>query len=125
MVDEIRLTLPGLPTYSRVARLAVTGLATRLGFSYDEIEDLRIAIGEVAGILLGGDDEPDTATPERTVVYRCRTVGDVLTVQAELNPPAAAVMPSELSEQILDAVVDEVAVDDVRAGLRIRKRRQG
>lgn len=125
MVDEIRLTLPALPTYSRVARLAVTGLATRLGFSYDEIEDLRIAIGEVAGILLGDDDDGRSPfPPTRTLVYRCSTAGEVLTIEAELDPPSDPVTPSELSEAILAAVVDEVAVTTERAGLRITKRRR-
>jgi hypothetical protein len=124
VVDEIRLTLPALPTYSRVARLAVTGLATRLGFSYDEIEDLRIAVGEVAGILLGDADEPRVVPPARTLVYRCSTAGDLLAIEAELDPPTDPVTPSELSEAILAAVVDEVTVASDRAGLRISKRRR-
>jgi anti-sigma regulatory factor (Ser/Thr protein kinase) len=50
--DTIRLTLPADPEYGRVARTAAAGLALRLGFSYREIEDLRLAIDELLILLL-------------------------------------------------------------------------
>lgn len=44
--DYVELRVPAKPQYVSVIRLAVSGLAARMGFSYDEIEDLKIATGE-------------------------------------------------------------------------------
>lgn len=49
---SIRLVLPADHEWGRVARTAVAGLALRLGFSYREIEDLRLAIDETLILLL-------------------------------------------------------------------------
>lgn len=44
--DYIEIRVPAKSQYVSVIRLAVSGLGTRIGFSYDEIEDLKIAVGE-------------------------------------------------------------------------------
>lgn len=44
--DYVEIRVPAKPQYVSVIRLAVSGLASRLGFTYDEIEDLKIATGE-------------------------------------------------------------------------------
>jgi len=44
--DYIELQLPAKAQYVGVARLTISGIASRLGFTYDEIEDLKIATGE-------------------------------------------------------------------------------
>lgn len=44
--DVIQLKLPSLPDYLGVARLTVSGVANRLGFTFDEIEDIKLAVGE-------------------------------------------------------------------------------
>ncbi|OCS84483.1 anti-sigma B factor RsbW [Caryophanon tenue] len=44
--DYIEIRIPAKPQYVSVARLAISGLAARIGFSYDDIEDLKIASSE-------------------------------------------------------------------------------
>lgn len=44
--DYIELKVPAKAQYIGVARLAISGLASRLGFTFDEIEDLKIASSE-------------------------------------------------------------------------------
>lgn len=44
--DYIEVKFPAKPQYVSVIRLMVSGLATRVGFSYDEIEDMKIAVSE-------------------------------------------------------------------------------
>lgn len=44
--DYVEIRVPAKPQYVSVIRLAVSGLATRVGFLYDQIEDIKIAISE-------------------------------------------------------------------------------
>ena len=115
-VEEIKLTVPALVTYSRVARLAVTGLASRMGFSYDEIEDLRIAVGEMCGLLL--DDGGGRLT------FRCMLSDSAFEVEATRSPVGEPPVPSDLSRQILLAVADVAEISPEKARVRVIKRRQ-
>ena len=45
--------MPAEGAYLSVLRTATAGLAARLDFTLDEIEDLRIAVDEACGMLLG------------------------------------------------------------------------
>src|ERR1044071_20927 len=51
--DLVELTVPAPIPYLAVVRTATAGLAARLGFTLDEIEDLRIAVDEACSMLLG------------------------------------------------------------------------
>lgn len=44
--DYVEMKFPAKSQYVSVVRLAVSSLASRIGFSYDDIEDLKIAISE-------------------------------------------------------------------------------
>ena len=115
-VDEIVLTLPALATFSRVARLAIAGIATRLELSYDDIEDLRIAVGEIYGLL--GDD------PSDRIRFRCLLASDSLTVEATRLPEGPGPDISDLSLRILAGVVDDLTHDPLRSTITVRKLRQ-
>lgn len=45
-IDRVTLTIPAKSDFVGVVRLAVSGVATRMGFSYEDIEDLKIAVAE-------------------------------------------------------------------------------
>jgi anti-sigma regulatory factor (Ser/Thr protein kinase) len=117
--DEIRLSLPALFPYGRVARLAVTGLASRNGYSYDDVEDLRIAIGEVFGVLVA--EERSDARLRLT----CVLLPDALDITAERDPRAPIERITDLSRQILEAVVDRSVIDEVSGSIRIVKQLRG
>lgn len=44
--DFIEMRFPAKAEYVSTIRLTISGLANRMGFSYDDIEDLKIAISE-------------------------------------------------------------------------------
>lgn len=115
-VEEIKLSLPAMVAYSQVARLAVTGLASRVAFSYDEIEDLRIAVGEVCGILLDGAGG--------RLTFTCEVGTDHLVVDTVRQPVGQIPAITELSRQILGAVVDESDIQPEQARIRFLKRRR-
>jgi hypothetical protein len=115
-VEEIKLSLPAMVAYSRVARLAVTGLASRVGFSYDEIEDLRIAIGEVCGVLLDGQGG--------RLTFTCHVDADELMVDTNREPVGEVPPITDLTRHILGAVVDETEILPEQARIRFLKRRR-
>lgn len=44
--DYIEMKIPAKPEYVGVIRLTLSAIASRMGFSFDEIEDLKIATSE-------------------------------------------------------------------------------
>jgi serine/threonine-protein kinase RsbW len=61
---DVLLRVPADGAYVSVLRTMTAGLAARLDFTVDDIEDLRIAVGEACALLLpaavpGGDLEAD------------------------------------------------------------------
>lgn len=46
--DFIEMKVPAKAEYVGVIRLSISGIASRMGFSYDAIEDLKVAISEAA-----------------------------------------------------------------------------
>jgi serine/threonine-protein kinase RsbW len=44
--DYIELKIPAKPEYVAVIRLTLSGIANRMGFSYEDLDDLKIAVSE-------------------------------------------------------------------------------
>lgn len=44
--DRITLTVPARGDYARTVRMAAAELATRMGMSYEEVDDVRMAVEE-------------------------------------------------------------------------------
>ena len=106
--DTIRMTIPALLAYVRLPRVAIAGLAIRSGFSYDEVEDLRLAVGEVCQVLLDGADREGTLTIDFTLAR-----GSVrVQVAIDETPPDHDSLAERLAEQILAATVGKLEVDD-------------
>ena len=119
--DEVRLVVPARPEYLRLARVTAAGLASRLGFTFDEVEDLRLAIDELCYGLTGSGGR------EGTVAIRYVLDTDSLVVEGRghFHGSDGKAGLSELSEVILHALVDE---HDLRASdggptFRLVKRR--
>jgi serine/threonine-protein kinase RsbW len=120
---EVRLEVPAAPEFLRISRIMAAGVASRVGFTLDEVEDLRIAIDELCFSLVG----PHRRTGTITLRYLLDT--DVLSVEGSGrftdglgNDPVV----SALSEQILAAVVDECVLSTGAEGpeFRLVKRRR-
>jgi serine/threonine-protein kinase RsbW len=106
--DTIRMTIPAQLPFVRLPRVAIAGLATRSGFSYDEVEDLRLAVGEVCQVLLDGADRDGTLTVEFTIARG--TVRVEVTIDAP--PGRHEGVGEKLAERILAATVGKIQVGD-------------
>jgi serine/threonine-protein kinase RsbW len=122
---DVRLVVPAAPEYLRLVRLTAAGLASRLGFTFDEVEDLRIAVDELCYQLLGNVDD-DPAGGPRTMDLTYSAGADFITITGSTGLSGPVPPPSDLSEQILDALVDEheVSGDDGVVTFRLRKQRE-
>jgi hypothetical protein len=111
LADEVRLEVPAMPEFLRLARLTASGLGSRLGFTVDQVEDLKLAIDELCFGLTGPNGRPGS------VNVRFRLGPDSLEVSGDGVFEDEQVTPeqSELSKLILDALVDE---HELRAGSR-------
>jgi serine/threonine-protein kinase RsbW len=118
MTDEVQLVMPADPEFLRLARVTAMGLASRLSFTIDEIDDLRIAIDELIFGLIG------TKGRDGKVVMTYRLHPDGLEVEGagHFSDPGIGSSPglSEFSQLILDAVADEHELETGEDGPRFR-----
>jgi anti-sigma regulatory factor (Ser/Thr protein kinase) len=56
MTDQVQLTLPAEEDFRRVAHLVVGGLGVRLDLTYEDLDDLQVALEALLGCR---DDEGD------------------------------------------------------------------
>ncbi|CAA9335361.1 MAG: Serine-protein kinase RsbW [uncultured Nocardioidaceae bacterium] len=82
---EIEISVPAEPAYLAVLRTAAAGLATRLDFTLDDIEDLRIAVDEACSILLA------QAVRGSHLVCRFHLMDDALTVVVQVESAAPTI----------------------------------
>ena len=124
---DVRLVVPASPEYLRLVRLTAAGMASRIGFTFDEVEDLRIAVDELCFHLLGErDDDVIPSDEDRTMDLVYSASADSIIITGRTGLSGAVPEPSDLSEQILDALVDEheVSGDDGMVTFRLKKQRE-
>jgi serine/threonine-protein kinase RsbW len=111
LADEVRLEVPAMPEFLRLARLTASGLGSRLGFTVDQVEDLKLAIDELCFGLTGPNGRPGSVNVRfRLGPGSLEVSGDGVFEDEQVTPEQ-----SELSKLILDALVDE---HELRAGSR-------
>ena len=106
--EAVRLSVPAALEYVRIVRLTGSGVASRLGFDIEEIENFRVALDELASMAIdaasGGELEMSFSTTDTELRVSGRApVADGVDVAVE-----------SLTAQILKAVIDdyELRVDD-------------
>jgi serine/threonine-protein kinase RsbW len=120
--DVVLIAVPASGAYLGVLRTATAGLAARLHFTLDEIEDLRIAVDEACAILLA------VADLDAELACRFTVTNNTLKVDASVPASGSAIrMPTgeSFAWQVLSALADEVSADVTgqRATIRLTKRR--
>jgi len=108
---EIQLAIPGSPEFLRLARLAAADAGSRVGLTFDQLEDLRIAVDELGFTITGG-------RPDATLTLIFRLTDDAIEVEGSCDNNGAgddqsAFAPSDLAKTIVAAVVDEYRLEVV------------
>jgi serine/threonine-protein kinase RsbW len=119
--DVVLLTVPADGGYLSVLRTATAGLAARLHFALDDIEDLRIAVDEACAMLLA------VATRGAELSCRFTVTQDALSVEVSVPAVPGARLPSESSFawKVLTALTTSAAARaaDGRATIQLVTRR--
>jgi hypothetical protein len=118
--DEIRLVIPAEEDFRPIAHLVAGGLASRLEVTYDDLEDLQVALDAVLGLR---DDDGDL-----TVVLST----DDAVLRAAIGPFAADALDADEAadgggldlQRVLETVCDthEVEQHEDGAWLELTKR---
>ncbi len=101
----IRLDLPAHPRYVSAARVVAASLGAEAGLSVDDLDDLRLGVGELVATLIDG------AGPEARVGLAYTTNADAVSVRGSVSGSARPAAPDDLTRRILSAVTDSYQVD--------------
>lgn len=120
--DIVVLRVPASSAYLGVLRTATAGLAARLQFALDEIEDLRIAVDEASAMLLSLTAADAELCCRFTVDTKSLTVAtSVSTASAQSTLPG----DDSFAWQVLNALTDGVASESTggTASIQLTKQR--
>lgn len=122
----VRLSIPSSTRHLRLARVTAATMASELSFGLADIEDLRVAVDELAALLI--EDCPPDAVLElgfSTVDGALRVTGTVTGVATLPELPPAELHP--VARELLDLVADayEVAPAGAPRSFELTKRRRG
>ena len=107
--DEVTLTLPGRRDFYRIAHLVLGGLAIRLDLTYEQLEDLQLALASVLS-----EQEPEG---ELTVTLQVEEGA----IRAVVGPFAEGRLRKAIEQadgehlnlrRLLETVCDRVAVEE-------------
>ena len=120
--DHVKVCMPAEGAYLSVLRTATAGLAARLDFTLDEIEDLRIAVDEACAMLLAQADPGSSLECDFTLDQSAMTIA-VSADATQGRPPAK----DSFAWTVLSALagsVDSIVGPDGRVTIVMRKARR-
>jgi serine/threonine-protein kinase RsbW len=112
---DVELRLPAEGAYASVVRTTAAGLAARLDFTIDDIEDLRIAIGEATALAIAAADP-------QTDLVACFFFGHgamavTLETEAMDDPPLDT---ESFAWQVLDTMAQDASAGPEDGRFRVR-----
>lgn len=102
--DKVAIVVPAMPEYVQTVRLVTAGLASRLKFTIDEIEDLKIGVDELCAYVTGPHGRDGSVRIEFEVG------ADYVSVRGRGDFPSGdggRTSLTQLSRQIVETVADE------------------
>lgn len=122
-LETISIKIPASPEYLQVVRLVAAGLASRLSFTLEDIEDLKIAVDELSAYITGAHGRSGTLAVSFTLHgdrIQIRGIGEYTEsyeVRTELT---------EFSRMILETVADsaELSASDGRPAFSVVKNKR-
>src|SRR5689334_5467328 len=115
-LDLVNLVIPAKTDFVGIARLAVSGIANRMGFSYDDIEDLKLAVSEactnaVDTQFTDGDGDIKVCCNIFSNRLEIEVTEQCLNEDLE-NPELKDLREQELGLYFIQSLMDQVDVQD-------------
>ena len=125
VMDYVEMKIPAKAEYVGVIRLTISGIASRMGYTYEEIEDIKIAVseactnavqhaypdGEGGEVIVGFGIYEDKL---ETMVADSGKSFNFLQTKSELGPYTESSTVDQLSEGGLGLFLIETLMDEVR-----------
>jgi len=110
VADNVELEIPLSTRFASTVRAVAAAVSADLGFSVDEIDDLRLAVNEAVSLLADVDDAG--AGRLRIVFEPSDGVVTVRCVRSGIEGRLGVDDIDVIARRILDAVVDDYSVTD-------------
>ncbi len=110
-MDEINIKLPAKPEYMSVARLTTAAIANRVGFTIDDIEDLKLAISEASNYLINKFSGTSHISidyqinMDSSILAKVKVIGAIASSEKQMDD-------NELSLFIIESVSDQVIKEE-------------
>jgi len=111
--DDIVLAFPAWRTNLRIARLAVSSVAADAGFGLEDIEDLRVAVTELCGVLLAPETDTDGGDGGRIELRLRVEAGDVLLTGRREPATGPAPELDPIARELLAVITDHHTLEAV------------
>lgn len=114
--DRVELSLPFKAEYVSVARLTVSGVANRMGFDIETIEDIKVAVAEVCNKLVNMGCTETSAYTVSFDIYKDKLV---ISFKSDLKDIDSIFSNEndELGISIINAFMDNVEFSPVGTGI--------
>jgi hypothetical protein len=112
VAETVRLSVPGSLEYVRVVRLTAAAVAAHAGFDVEEIEDLRVAVDELASVVIEAGSGAE-------ITFMFSNFGGTFVLEGSAAV-VSDVAIDDLSRQILTVVVDDFEIDVIDGVARFR-----
>jgi serine/threonine-protein kinase RsbW len=118
-LDLVNLVIPAKTDFVGIARLAVSGIANRMGFSYDDIEDLKLAVSEACTNAV----DAQVTDGEGDIRVCCNIFSNRLEI--EVTEPCVhqvAAQGKNLGLYFIESLMDQVDIpDEGGVGVKLTK----
>jgi len=112
----IQLTVICRAEYVSVVRLAVLGICGRIPLTYDEVEDLRLAVGEACASAVERSCQADAANAHILMSVWVCSDRIVLDISDDVPLPPE---PDDFRASLMQLLVDEMSVSETESGGQI------
>lgn len=122
----VELKIPCRPEFVGVARLAILGVASRMKFSYDEVEDIRLAVGEACTTSVEWAEKNGKASTDLTLrseIGEDKLIVDIFDEAGDRSDDGRNSTDQEsenLGALLITLLVDEVSVAPKDGGTHVR-----
>ena len=109
-METVAIKIPASPVYLQVVRLVAAGLASRLKFTLDDIEDLKIAVDEMSAYFTGSNGRDGTIE----VTFTIKDDRLEITGAGRFSPgEKVRTELTEFSRMILETVADSASLQQM------------